>query len=74
MSILWVRLWLVYGWLSGIDPGRGSDVLDSEEIVVDGEGGIGDFASGNLFIGIVRVGLGFLGIGAVKAEFLGEGV
>lgn len=74
MSILWVRLWLVYGWLSGIDPGGGSDVFSFEEIVVDGEGRIGDFARGNLFIGIVRVGLGFLGIGAVKAEFLGEGV
>ena len=74
MSILWVRLWLVYGWLSGIDPGGGSDVFSFEEIVVDGEGGVGDFASGNLFIGIVRVGLGFLGIGAVKAEFLSEGV
>lgn len=74
MSILWVRLWLVYGWLSGIDPGGGSDVFSFEEIVVDDEGGVGDFARGNLFIGIVRVGLGFLGIGAVKAEFLSEGV
>ena len=74
MSILWVGPWLVYWWLSGIDPGCGGDVSSPEEIVVDSEGGIGDFAGRDLLFGIVRVSFGFLWIGTVKTELLSKGI
>ena len=57
-----------------VRPSVGFGSIEVEKVKIDGELWVGDFAGGNLFIGIIGVRFGFLRVSAVETEFSGEGI